>query len=389
VISDLAQVPKGWRKVKFGEIANNITDRIDNPKESGLQTYIGLEHLDTDEIRIKRYGSPDEVEATKFLCKKGDIIFGKRRAYLRKLAVTEKDAVVSAHSMVLRAKTGKVLLEFLPWFMQSAQFWKTAFAISEGSLSPTIKWKTLSSQEFWLPSEIEQKRVAGLLWGIENHIEKTEGLIQAAERLKEGLLKELLTIGIGHTEFKKTEIGEIPKEWDLVELGCVLKPNFGLRITQKNDAGEKYPVYGGGGISFHTDSFSREDEFVISRFAMSEECVRYVKEKFYMLDSGFTIEATDEVPKEYLGIFLTINQDMIYSCGRGPAQKNLDINQFLRIPFPKPIKNEAEKIIQIYNNFTKMENELNTNKRNLHLLKKKLTNSFLSGDSPMPKEVAN
>ena len=90
MISEIVKVPLGWEKVKFGDIAKNITNRIDNPKKSGLKDYIGLEHLDTDEIRIKRYGSPDEVEATKFLCKKGDIIFGKRRAYLRKLAITSR-----------------------------------------------------------------------------------------------------------------------------------------------------------------------------------------------------------------------------------------------------------------------------------------------------------
>lgn len=380
MISELSKVPLGWEKVKFGDIAQNITDRIDNPKESGLRDYIGLEHLDTDEIRIKRYGLPDEVEATKFLCRKGDIIFGKRRAYLRKLAVTSRDAVVSAHSMVLRPKEEKVISDFLPWLMQSSQFWKTAFAISEGSLSPTIKWKTLSAQELWIPSRTEQKKIAEILWSIESTLEKLEQLIQVTEKLKKGFLEELLTKGIGHTEFKKTELGEIPKEWNLVELGCVLKPNFGLRITQRNDAGVKYPVYGGGGISFYTDNFSREDEFVVSRFAMSEECIRYVNGKFYLLDSGFTIEAIDEIPKEYLGIFLMTNQESVYSCGRGLAQKNLDIKQFLRIPFPKPTKNEAEKIIEIYRKFVREDMELNLNKKNLYSLEKKLTNSFLLGE---------
>ena len=219
MISELTKVPLGWEKVKFGDIAKNITARIDNPKESGLEDYIGLEHLDTDEIRIKRYGSPGEVEATKFLCKKGDIVFGKRRAYLRKLAVASRDAVVSAHSMVLRPKEEKVLTEFLPWFLQSSQFWKTAFAISEGSLSPTIKWKTLSVQEFWLPSRGEQKKIAEILWSIESNVEKLEVLIKVAQKLKKGLLEELLRKGISHKKFKKTELGEIPVDWQIVSLG--------------------------------------------------------------------------------------------------------------------------------------------------------------------------
>ena len=117
--SNLQNMPPNWIKVRFDEIAENITDRIDKPNESGLEYYIGLEHLDTDQIRIERFGSTEDVKATKFLCKKGDIIFGKRRSYLRKVAVTDRDAVVSAHSMVIRPKGELIVSEFLPCFMQS------------------------------------------------------------------------------------------------------------------------------------------------------------------------------------------------------------------------------------------------------------------------------
>ena len=67
MISDLPERPANWSKVRFDEISKNITDRVDKPKESGLDYYIGLEHLDTDEIRIKRFGSTKDVEATKHL----------------------------------------------------------------------------------------------------------------------------------------------------------------------------------------------------------------------------------------------------------------------------------------------------------------------------------
>jgi type I restriction enzyme S subunit len=368
-----------WKSVKFGAIAEQIIDRVDNPTDSELADYIGLEHIESNNLKISNYGKSNGVVSSKFVCRKGDIIFGRRRAYLRKLAISERCALVSTDAMVIRPKDN-VSKEFLILTMQTDRFWDDVISRSAGSLSPRIKWRDLSIIDVLLPPPKVQKEISKLIFSVQDNLEKTENFIQVAEKLKKGLLEELLTKGIGHTEFKKTEFGEIPEEWDLVELGCVLKPNFGLRITQKNDTGVKYPVYGGGGISFHTDNFNREDEFVISRFAMSEECVRFVNDKFYMLDSGFTIDAIDEIPKEYLGIFLTIKQDLIYSCGRGPAQKNLDIKQFLKIPFPKPTKNEAEKVIQIYNNFIKVDNELNMNKKNLHLLKKKLTNSLLSGE---------
>lgn len=80
----------------------------------------------------------------------------------------------------------------------------------------------------------------------------------------------------------------------LREIGSVIKLNFGTRITKMNDSGHQYPVYGGGGESFRTDNFNRQDEWVISRFAMSEACVRRVSGKFWMLDSGFTFDPIDE-----------------------------------------------------------------------------------------------
>ena len=81
----------------------------------------------------------------------GDIIFGRRRVYQRKLGVAHFDGICSAHAMVLRAKPDVVLPEFLPFFMQSDLFMERAKEISVGSLSPTINWKTLAKEEYALP----------------------------------------------------------------------------------------------------------------------------------------------------------------------------------------------------------------------------------------------
>lgn len=157
----------GWKIWRFEQMATNVNVRIDNPSESGMEHYIGLEHLDPDSLRIRRWGSPDDVEATKLCFKKGDIIFGRRRAYQRKLGIAEFDGICSAHAMVVRAKPDVVLPEFLPFFMQSDLFMNRAVEISVGSLSPTINWKTMAVQEFVLPPINEQLRIVDLLEGIE------------------------------------------------------------------------------------------------------------------------------------------------------------------------------------------------------------------------------
>jgi type I restriction enzyme S subunit len=232
MISNLSKVPPNWIKVRFDEIAENISDRIDKPNESGLEYYIGLEHLDTDQIRIKRFGSTEDVKATKFLCKKGDIIFGKRNAYLRKVAVTDRDAVVSAHSMVIRPIGDLIAPDFLPCFMQSSLFWKTAHAISEGSMSPTIKWKILAKQEFWIPSVEEQKKISEVLWAIEENAEYIENILDVSQYLKKGLLNELLSKGIGWNRTKTVEINDIPEDWKLFLFTDAINVNPSRKITK-------------------------------------------------------------------------------------------------------------------------------------------------------------
>src|SRR5437867_887095 len=134
---------KGWRKYRFDEMAVIVNDRIDDPSQADVAHYVGLEHLDSESLAIRRWGKPSDVEATKLQFRAGDIIFGRRRAYQRKLAVAHFDGICSAHAMVLRAKVEVVLSEFLPFFMQSGLFMERAREISVGSLSPTINWRSL------------------------------------------------------------------------------------------------------------------------------------------------------------------------------------------------------------------------------------------------------
>ena len=178
----------GWTRVAFGDIAESINDRIDNPLDAGVERYVGLEHLDSDSLAIRRWASPTAVTATKLLFRRGDIIFGRRRVYQRKLAVADFDGICSAHALVLRAKSSVVLPEFLPFFMQSDSFMKRAEAISVGSLSPTINWRTLANEEFALPPPDEQCRIAALL---RSHVEARDGSSLALGRL-DGLLRRFI-----------------------------------------------------------------------------------------------------------------------------------------------------------------------------------------------------
>lgn len=181
----------GWKIWRFEQMATNINVRIDNPSESGMEHYVGLEHLDPDSLRIRRWGSPNDVEATKLCFKKGDIIFARRRAYQRKLGVAEFDGICSAHAMVLRAKPEVVLPEFLPFFMQSDLFMNRAVEISVGSLSPTINWKAMAVQEFALPPVQDQRKIVRQVEALDALMEDLGSALRAGESLVGSVLAEM------------------------------------------------------------------------------------------------------------------------------------------------------------------------------------------------------
>lgn len=162
-MSAKTRLKPGWRTCRFDRIATNVNERVDDPSEAGVDYYVGLEHLDSDTLTIRRWGSPSDVQATKLRFRSGDIIFGRRRVYQRKLGVAHFDGICSAHAMVLRAKPDVALPEFLPFFMQSEMFMERAKAISVGSLSPTINWPALAREEFSLPPLDEQRRIGEML----------------------------------------------------------------------------------------------------------------------------------------------------------------------------------------------------------------------------------
>lgn len=180
-----------FESVKFDKVAICISERVE-PQKTDLTTYVGLEHLDPDSLFIERTGVPADVIGTKLKIYKGDVIFGKRRAYQRKVAVSHFDGIASAHSMILRANEDNIEKDFLPFFMQSDVFMNRAVQISEGSLSPTIKWKTLAVQEFSLPKKAKQKELTAVFKQFDNVRGQLRQQKTTLQHLKQKLLSEIL-----------------------------------------------------------------------------------------------------------------------------------------------------------------------------------------------------
>lgn len=212
----------GWKRVKFGEIAESVNDRVDDPRSAGVERYVGLEHLDSDDLKIRRWGTPTDVEATKLRFRAGDIIFGRRRAYQRKLALADFDGICSAHALVLREKLGLVTPGFLPFFMQSDAFMQRAVAISVGSLSPTINWTTLRDEQFLLPPLEAQRRMRDAFHALQTTRQAAAHALNVADQVRRAKLLNWFRPGRGSTD-------SFPAHWTLATVGEAGDTQVGIR----------------------------------------------------------------------------------------------------------------------------------------------------------------
>ena len=182
---------KKWKTFPFNEIAKKISETV-KPNETDVDVYVGLEHLDSNSIDIKRFGVPSDVSGSKLRCYPGDVIFGKRRAYQRKAAVVDFNGICSAHSFVLRSNNNIIKKEIFPFFLHSDQFMHRMIDISVGGLSPTINWNDLKKENFLLPPEHFQGEVVNLLMSVQNIKKNTEHTIEKMEKYFQKMIDEFI-----------------------------------------------------------------------------------------------------------------------------------------------------------------------------------------------------
>lgn len=158
-----------WGKVTLGDIAQSLTIATKVPLSEGLERYVGLEHIEPGNIHIKSWGNVADGTTFTRVFRKGQVLFGKRRAYQKKAAMAEFDGICSGDILVCEAINGAVLPELLPFIVQSDRFFEYAIKTSAGSLSPRTKFKDLAKFTFKLPAKpVDQKRIADLLWSIDD-----------------------------------------------------------------------------------------------------------------------------------------------------------------------------------------------------------------------------
>lgn len=161
-----------WKRVLLGDVATASKEKVD-PTDGSIERYVAGEHMASDDLKIRRWGDIGDIELGPAFHRRfrpGQVLYGSRRTYLRKVAVADFDGVCANTTFVVETKDSEVLLqEFLPFIMTAEPFHAFAIAESKGSVNPYVNWTDIERYEFDLPSLDEQKRLADLLWVLENH----------------------------------------------------------------------------------------------------------------------------------------------------------------------------------------------------------------------------
>lgn len=167
-------------KVLLGEVSHERKETCKGSKEG--YPIVGLEHLIPEEITLTTWDEGAENTFTKMF-RKGDVLFGRRRAYLKKAAVAPFDGICSGDITVIEADPDKILPELLPFIIQNDDLFDFAVGKSAGSLSPRVKWEHLKNYELELPDMDKQKELAELLWAIDDTKKSYQKLIAATDEL--------------------------------------------------------------------------------------------------------------------------------------------------------------------------------------------------------------
>lgn len=231
----LDEPPLDWSMGTFGDICMRIQETA-SPSQDGRRLYLGLEHLTPGFPALAGRGTESEVRSSKTPFLKGDVLFGKLRPYLRKSALADKEGICSTDILVFRPM-GKCLSEFLCFLTHTDQFVSHAKATTSGVQHPRTSWSSLRNFRLHFPPLAEQRKIAAVLGLVQRANERQGRLIALTTELKKVLLHKLFTEGLRGEPQKQTEIGPVPKSWEVVPLRdcCTVQTGIakGRKVEEK------------------------------------------------------------------------------------------------------------------------------------------------------------
>jgi type I restriction enzyme, S subunit len=352
---------------RFADVITLASTRTADPLAAGIERFVGLEHIEPENLHIRRWGNVADGTTFTNTFKRGQVLFGKRRAYQRKVAVADFDGVCSSDIYVFESKDPNLLLpELVPFICQSEGFYDYAVKTSAGSLSPRTNWSHLANYEFPLPPVDEQRRIADLLWAADNTY---HAYVSAREKLE--TTKKARVI-----DFLEQPVRENSCDFGLVEgLGDgknpVLKTGpFGSSLKSEYFSSSGVPVlnisavgdvdvqheglfYLPHDIAKRFDSYRLlENDIVFSRVAEIGRCILIAKEcEGWIISSNLIRIRLDskKVNPSYFLFLLKYSpyiQKQIRQVTTGGGRLLVNTKTLGKISYPIPQKVFQDKVVQ-------------------------------------------
>lgn len=304
------KLPRSWEEKKLEEItskpqygytASASFDKI-GPK------LLRITDITDGKIDWKNvpYCSCDEKEFKKYQLKKDDLLFARTGSTGSSILIKDipEPSVFASYLIRLKIK-GKIEPDYLNHFFQSWYYWKQIESLKVGAVQSGINASVLSSLKVPVPPLVEQHGIVEVLGCVDECIRLTDEVIGAAEELKRGLMQRLLTQGIGHTEYKQTPLGKIPKIWNVINFGQLIKDG------PQNGIYKHSSEYGSGVYILRINNF---DDGKIINYDFKRVKVNEKEMELYKLNiNDIVINRVNSLP--FLGkttIIPIINEDIIF-----------------------------------------------------------------------------
>jgi type I restriction enzyme S subunit len=385
--------------VKFADVIHLSTSRTADPLAAGIERYVGLEHIEPENLHIRSWGNVADGTTFTNTFKSGQVLFGKRRAYQRKVAVADFDGVCSSDIYVFESKDPNVLLpELVPFICQSEGFYDYAVKTSAGSLSPRTNWSHLANYEFPLPPVDEQRRIADLLWAADDAIQKQDELLVAAHKTKEALRQEFLSKGMAAiSEKAKSQ----PNTWVEIPLrdACVAiidcphkTPNFvnsGVLVLRNFNIKN-------GQIVLDDPSYTTEEEYlerirrlepkpgdvVFSREApVGESAVIPENMRISLGQRTMMFRPKEEIlASQFLVEYLYApkSQHKLLSFSTGTTAPHVNVEDMRSFLIKLPPIEEQKEMVKVIRSFDNSIHAVEENLKNLKNVKSQILNTYLA-----------
>jgi type I restriction enzyme S subunit len=215
----------------LSDLCDFVGTQVD-PSSRADEIYYGLEHVTPGRFVAKGEGKARDVQSSKYVFQRGDVLYGKLRPYLDKAIIAEEAGICTTELLVLRPKEG-VDPRFLVGVVHAPSFVEHAVAGTTGVQHPRTSWNHVSGFELPAFKPDEQAKIAALIWQVHDNLTANEAAIEAGSDLKRAAMETLFTRGLRGEEQKETEFGLAPKSWDETPLDACATVQTGATKGRK------------------------------------------------------------------------------------------------------------------------------------------------------------